>query len=187
VKSHDSSAPRSPGKNQRAVARAACRPGPSARMGRLWLQPHKEHIKAGHPANISFKPSPLRGLGHTGPQRAGRLNSGVRRRQTKIFSTWGSPTERHRNSRCQSATYSVQLESSCTPSVDQLSREKLAGAQNQFCAAGPGLTSLLWNSGPTQRQLAGQPPNNSSKPTPLRGVVIASRYQTNTPPQSGAS
>ncbi len=123
----------------------------------------------------------------TGPQRAGRLNSGVRRRQTKIFSTWGSPTERHRNSRCQSATYSVQLESSCTPSVDQLSREKLAGAQNQFCAAGPGLTSLLWNSGPTQRQLAGQPPNNSSKPTPLRGVVIASRYQTNTPPQSGAS
>ena len=28
--------------------------------------------------NNSFKPSPLRGLGHTGPQRAGRLNSGVR-------------------------------------------------------------------------------------------------------------
>ena len=27
--------------------------------------------------NKSFKPSPLRGLGHTGPQRAGRLNSGV--------------------------------------------------------------------------------------------------------------
>ena len=62
VKSHDSPASRSPGKNQRPVARAACRPGPSARMGRLWLQPHKEHIKAGHPANISFKPSPLRGL-----------------------------------------------------------------------------------------------------------------------------
>ena len=30
-------------------------------------------------ANNSFKPSPLRGLGHTGPHRAGRLNSGVRR------------------------------------------------------------------------------------------------------------
>ena len=30
------------------------------------------------PPNNSFKPSPLRGLGHTGPQRAGRLNSGVR-------------------------------------------------------------------------------------------------------------
>ena len=29
-------------------------------------------------SNNSFKPSPLRGLGHTGPQRAGRLNSGVR-------------------------------------------------------------------------------------------------------------
>ena len=28
--------------------------------------------------NNSFKPSPLRGLGHTGPHRAGRLNSGVR-------------------------------------------------------------------------------------------------------------
>ena len=30
------------------------------------------------PANNSFKPSPLRGLGHTGSHRAGRLNSGVR-------------------------------------------------------------------------------------------------------------
>ena len=87
VKSHDSPASRSPGKNQRPVARAACRPGPSARMGRLWLQPHKEHIKAGHPANISFKPSPLRGLGHTGPQRAGRLNSGVRPQKTDIKET----------------------------------------------------------------------------------------------------
>ena len=29
-------------------------------------------------SNNSFKPSPLRGLGHTGPQWAGRLNSGVR-------------------------------------------------------------------------------------------------------------
>ena len=28
--------------------------------------------------NNSFKPSPLRGLGHTGSHRAGRLNSGVR-------------------------------------------------------------------------------------------------------------
>ena len=142
MKSHDSPASRSPGKNQRPVARAACRPGPSARMGRLWFQPHKAHIKAGHPANISFKPSPLRGLGHTGPQRAGRLNSGVRRRQTKIFSTWGSPAKRHRHSQVSSATYSVQLESSCTPSVGKLSREKPAGAQNQFCAAGSGCPSI---------------------------------------------
>ena len=72
----------------------------------------------------------------TPPFRAAvRLNSGVRRRQTKIFSTWGSPTERRRNSHYPSATYSVQLESSCTPSVVAHPHEKLAGAQNQFCAA----------------------------------------------------
>nr|CAS02514.1 putative integron gene cassette protein [uncultured bacterium] len=67
------------------------------------------------------------------------MSSSVRRRQTKIFSTWGSPDKRDRNSQYPSATYSVQLESSCTPSVDKLSREKLAGAQNQFCAADPAL------------------------------------------------
>jgi hypothetical protein len=71
-----------------------------------------------------------------------RLNSGVRRRQTKIFSTWGSPAKRHRNPQYPSATYSVQLESSCTPSVGKLSREKPAGAQNQFCAAGSGCPSI---------------------------------------------
>ena len=92
--------------------------------------------------NNSFKPSPLRGLGQTGPQGAGRLNSGVRRRQTKIFSTWGSPAKRHRGSKYPSATYSVQLESSCTPSVDTVLREQLASAQNQFCAAG--LNSFAW-------------------------------------------
>jgi len=78
--------------------------------------------------------------------------------------------QRQRDSHVLSATDSVQLESSCTPSVDELAREKLAGAQNPFCAAGPGLTSLLWNSGPKQQQLAGQPPNNSFKPSPLRGL-----------------
>ena len=95
--------------------------------------------------NNSLKPSPLRGLDAVWqactPRRgrsAARLSSGVRRRQTKIFSTWGSPTERHCNLHSLSATYSVQLESSCTPSVDELSREKLAGAQNPCCAAGPG-------------------------------------------------
>ena len=71
-----------------------------------------------------------------------RLNSGVRRRQTKIFSTWGSPAKRHNNSQSPSATYSVQLESSCTPSVDTVLREQLASAQNQFCAAG--LNSFAW-------------------------------------------
>ena len=77
------------------------------------------------------------------PSRAAvRLNSGVRRRQTKIFSTWGSPAWPHRNSQCPSATYSVQLESSCTPSVVAHSQEKLASAQNQFCAAG--LNSFDW-------------------------------------------
>ena len=35
--------------------------------------------------NKSFKPSPLRGLGHTGPQRAGRLNSGVMRGRRRVF------------------------------------------------------------------------------------------------------
>ena len=77
-------------------------------------------------------------MSHRRGRYAPRLNSGVRRRQTKISSTWGSPAKRHRNSQCPSATYSVQLESSCTPSVDELSREKLAGAQNPCCAAGPG-------------------------------------------------
>ena len=71
-----------------------------------------------------------------------RLNSGVRRRQTKIFSTWGSPSERRCDSQCPSATYSVQLESSCTPSVVAHPREKLAGAQNQFCATCPGRPSV---------------------------------------------
>ena len=66
---------------------------------------------------------------------AARLNSGVRRRQTKIFSTWGSPANRHCGLHYPSATYSVQLESSCTPSVVAHPREKLAGAQNEFCAA----------------------------------------------------
>ena len=37
--------------------------------------------------NKSFKPSPLRGLGHTGPQRAGRLNSGVRPQKTDVKET----------------------------------------------------------------------------------------------------
>nr|CAS02986.1 putative integron gene cassette protein [uncultured bacterium] len=34
--------------------------------------------------------------------------SGVRRRQTKSFSTWGSPTTHRRNSKFLSATCSVQ-------------------------------------------------------------------------------
>ena len=92
-----------------------------------------------------------------------------------------------RGSQSSSATDSAQLESSCTPSVDKLSREQFAGAQNPFCAAGPGLISFHRVLAAVSKQLAGQPPNNSSKPTPLRGVVIGSRYQTNTPPQSGAS
>ena len=120
-------------------------------------------------------------------RKAARLNSGVRRRQTKIFSTWGSPTERHCNLHSLSATYSVQLESSCTPSVDELAREKLAGAQNQFCAAGSGCPSI--------RGLLRSARNSSlvSRLTirPSRHRFAASckvpAIETNTPPQSGAS
>jgi hypothetical protein len=74
-----------------------------------------------------------------------------------------------RGSQSSSATDSAQLESSCTPSVVTRFREQLVGAQNKFCAAGPGLTALPSTPGLRHQQLAGQPPNNSFKPRPLRG------------------
>ena len=66
------------GQNQKLSQERLAGPDQAQVLGRLWLQPHKERSKAGLPANISFKPSPLRGLGPTDSQRAGRLNSGVR-------------------------------------------------------------------------------------------------------------
>jgi hypothetical protein len=50
----------------------------------------------------------------------------------------------------------------------------IAGAQNQFCAAGPGVIAQCEKFTPSSKSIAGQPPNNSSKPTPLRGVGKAS-------------
>ena len=46
-----------------------------------------------------------------------RLNSGVRRRQTKDLVVGSGYLTRHRNSRFSSATDSVQPESGCTPSA----------------------------------------------------------------------
>ena len=51
------------------------------------------------------------------PHRAGRLNSGVRRRQTQDLVVVSGSDTLTRNSRSSSATYSVQPESGCTPSA----------------------------------------------------------------------
>ena len=82
-------------------------------------------------------------MSHRRGRSSARLNSGVRRRQTKDLVVVSRHITRHRDLQFSSATYSVQPESGCTPSAVVAFGEQHCRRTEPVLCSWPGLDRYL--------------------------------------------